>query len=758
MTIKPDELAPRRLLRRLRDVMASSGNAQQRLDDVVQIIAADMVAEVCSVYLLRAGEVLELFASKGLKPSAVHLTRLRLGEGLVGHIAASAKPLNLADAQSHPDFAYRPETGEEVFHSLLGVPILHGGRVVGVLVVQNQTRRLYSEVDLELLQTIAMVLAELVAGGELVPRDELFPVEGNVVLPVRLEGIPLSPGLAIGQAVLHQPRIELREMIAEDSTREHTRFEEALDKFHSALDELVAAADIVIGSEHHEIIESYRMFTKDRGWLGRIHEAIGSGLTAEAAVQKVQEETRVRMEAITDSIIREKLYDLDDLANRLIRHLTGQESTAARADLPDDMVLVARSMGPAELLDYDPRKLRALVLEEGSPTSHVAVVARALNIPILAGVKGALEKINSLEPVIIDCDGSQIFIRPGEDVQQTFAESMHVLAARQALYAAIRHKPAVTEDGVSISLNLNAGLLMDLKHLEESGVDGIGLYRTEILFMIRPRFPSVDEQAELYRRILDQAGDKPVTFRTLDIGGDKALPYFRADQGAEENPAMGWRALRIALDRPQLFRQQVRALLYASAGRWLRIMFPMVAEVAEYMAARKLLEMEISRAKRQGEKLPDKIEVGAMMEVPSLFWQLPALLAHSNFLSVGSNDFFQFFFANDRGNPRLAERYDSLSPASLTFLRTLVQQCDAAEVPLALCGEMAGRPLDAMALLGLGFRNLSMSPPAIGPVKTMTHHLRLSELSSYLETLCSLPDHSVRDKLRAYALDHGIPT
>lgn len=758
MTTKPDELAPRRLLRRLRDVMASSGNAQRRLDDVTNIIAADLIAEVCSVYLLRAGEVLELFASKGLKPTAVHRTRLRLGEGLVGHIAATAKPLNLADAQTHPDFAYRPETGEEIFHSLLGVPILHGGHMVGVLVVQNQTRRLYSEIDLELLQTIAMVLAELVAGGELVPKDELFSVEGNVVLPIRLGGVALNPGLAMGQAILHQPRIELREMIAEDPIREHARFEESLGKFHSALDELVAAADIVTGSEHHEILESYRMFTKDRGWLGRIGEAIESGLTAEAAVQKVQEETRVRMEAITDPIIREKLYDLDDLANRLIQHLTGQESTAAGADLPDDVVLVARNMGPAELLDYDPKKLRALVLEGGSATSHVAIVARTLNIPVLARVKGALAKIDPLEPVIVDCDGSQVFVRPGEDVQQTFAESMRVLAERQALYAAIRHKPAITADDVSISLNLNAGLLIDLGHLEESGADGIGLYRTEILFMIRPRFPSTDEQTELYRRILDQAGEKPVTFRTLDIGGDKLLPYFYADQGSEENPAMGWRALRIALDRPQLLRQQARALLRAAAGRRLRVMFPMVAEVAEYMAARKLLEMEVSRAKRQGEKLPDKIEVGAMLEVPALFWQLPALLAHSDFLSVGSNDLLQFFFANDRGNPRLSERYDSLSPASLTFLHTLVQKCDSAKVPLALCGEMAGRPLDAMALLGLGFRSLSMAPSAIGPVKTMTHDLRLAELSSYMETLYSLPDHSVRNKLRAYALDHGIPT
>jgi len=755
MTTKADELAPRRLLRRLRDVMASSGSPQQRLDDVVKLIAADMVAEVCSTYLLRAGEVLELFASKGLKPAAIHHTHLRLGEGLVGHIAATATPLKLADAQAHSNFAYRPETGEEIYHSLLGVPILHGGRMVGVLVVQNRSRRLYSEVDLELLQTVAMVLAEIVTGGKLVPREELFSVEGNAVLPLGLKGTILNPGLAMGRAVLHQPRIELRELVSEDPKKERTRFEKALGKFHTALDALLAATDMATGSEHREILETYRMFAQDRGWLGRINEAIGSGLTAEAAVQKVQEETHVRMESVTDPVIREKLHDLDDLAHRLIQHLTGHESTAAAADLPDDVVLVARNMGPAELLDYDPGKLRALVLEEGSPTSHVAIVARTLDIPVLARVKGVLEKIDPLEPVIVDCENAQIFIRPSDDVQQAFSESMAMLAERQARYASVRNLKTVTADGVPISLNLNAGLLVDLKALEERGADGIGLYRTEILFMVCSKFPDVDEQTEFYRRILDQAGEKPVTFRTLDIGGDKRLPYF-SDTGREENPAMGWRALRIALDRPQLLRQQARALLRAAAGRRLRVMFPMVAEVAEYIAARKLLEMEVSRAKQRGEKLPDTIEIGAMLEVPALFWQLPTLLRHVDFLSVGSNDLFQFFFANDRGNPRLSGRYDVLSPPALNFLGALVRQCDSKNVPVALCGEMAGQPLDAMALLGLGFRNLSMSASAIAPVKEMALSLHLAEFSDYLETLGGRSDHSVRDKLRAYAMDHGV--
>jgi phosphotransferase system enzyme I (PtsP) len=745
----------RLLLRRLRDVMAGGGSAQERLNKIVTIIAAEMVAEVCSTYLMRAGEVLELFATRGLKPEAVHKTRLRVGEGLVGDIAAHARPLVLPEAQSHPNFAYRPETGEEIYHSWMGVPILRGGRVLGVLVVQNRTPRHYTEEEVETLETIATVLAELAASGELVGPDEMQQsTEGIGLLPVRLEGVVLNAGLAMGHAVLHEPRILLKQMVAEDPRKEMERFREAAATMQSALDDMLAASDLADGGEHRDILESYRMFAEDRGWLGRIAETIKTGLTAEAAVQKVKDDTRARMDQVVDPYLRERLIDLEDVANRLIKHLMGDGSPAAADALPEEVILVARDMGPAELLDYDRRRLRGLVLEEGSATSHVAIVARALDIPVLGRVGSLLRRVEPMDPLVIDGNNGQVFVRPGDDIRQTFAESMRVSASRRAMFEATRELPAVTRDGVTISLNVNAGLLIDMPHLAASGADGVGLFRTEIPFMVRADFPDVATQTEIYRRVLEIAGDKPVVFRTLDVGGDKVLPYWRGDD--EENPAMGWRAIRIGLDRPVMLRQQLRALVRAAADRPLHIMFPMISQVIEFEAARRVLEIELDRARRSREPLPAEIRVGAMFEVPALAWQLEDLLARIDFLSVGSNDLRQFLFATDRGNPRIADRYDTLSPAMLGLLDRLVQGSVAAGVPISLCGEMAGHSLDAMALIGLGFRSLSMAPSAVGPIKTMIRSLDLGQAAAYLRSVLHLPVASLRSPLRAFARDHEV--
>lgn len=745
---------PRRLLRRLRDVMASPRSAQERLDQIANIIAADMVAEVCSVYLMRAGEVLELFATEGLSASAVHSTRLRVGEGLVGTVAATGKSLNLSDAQSHPNYVYRPETGEEVYHSLMGVPIVRAGRVAGVLVVQNRTRRHYTEEEVEALYIIATVVAELAGSGALVSPSEILPVDGNALLPLRFGGVRLNGGLGMGVAVLHQRHVTIDKLVAEDPEREMERLGEALAAMQSALDAMMASQALAASGEHRDVLETYRMFAEDRGWRRRLQEAIASGLTAEAAVQQVQDETRLRMGQITDPYLRERLSDLEDLTNRLMQHLSPGSSQFPGLDMNEDIVLIGRNMGPAELLDYQYSRLRALVLEEGSPTSHVSIVARALDIPVIGQIEGVLSKVTALDPVIVDGDNAQMFVRPSEDIQQDFAASVAARAERRAIHATLRDLPAETLDGVRISLCLNAGLLIDLHHLHAIGADGIGLYRTEIPFMVRPDFPGIVAQTDLYQRILEQTGDKPVIFRTLDIGSDKALPYWK--QSGEENPAMGWRAIRIALDRPAMLRQQVRALIRAARGRDLQLMFPMVAEVAEFDRARAIVDLELDHARKQGQPLPSPVRVGVMLEVPALAWQLPALLRRVDFVSVGSNDFFQFFFASDRGNTRVSSRYDVLSPAALGCLASIVEHCRAADVPLSLCGEMAGNPLEAMALLGVGFRTVSMSPNALGGVKSMVRSLRLGDVEIFVKSLLDSSDHSVRGKLSTFARDHGV--
>ena len=665
---------------------------------------------------------------------------------------AHGRPLALDDAQSHPQFAYRPETGEEIYHSLAGVPIVRSGRVLGVLVVQNRTQRQYDEEEIETLQTIAMVLAEMVSAGHFVSPNEVQQVDGIGLLPLRIDGVQLTPGVAIGRAVLHEPRIMIQRVVAEDVTQETRRFQEALGAVRDDVDRLLEAEDMQSG-EHREILETFRMFVDDRGWRERVREAIDTGLTAEAAVQRAFDDVRTRLGQSTDPYIRERLSDLQDLTNRLLLRLTGRAASESPGQ-PDDMIVVARDMGPAELLDYDRARLRGLVLEEGSALSHVAIVARALDIPVVGRAPDVLSRIEPGDPIVVDGDNAQVLVRPAEDILQSVHVAIDARAERQRKYAALREAPPVTRDQARIGLHLNAGLLIDVQHLDDTGADGIGLYRTEIPFMVRSEFPDVDAQAWLYGRVLDVADGRPVTFRTLDVGGDKVLPYVGAF--GDDNPAMGWRAIRIGLDRPAMLRRQLRALIQAANGRPLSVMFPMIAEVAELLRARALLDLELERARRRGQAAPGRLRVGVMFEVPALAWQLDSLLPHIDFISVGTNDLLQFLFAADRGNSRLAGRYDSLSPALLRLLHFVVEKARPAGVDLAVCGEMAGRPVEALALLAVGVRTLSMSPGAIGPIKAMIRSLDLAEATGFVRSALAQPDRPLRETLRLFAADHAI--
>lgn len=755
MSLGAGAAGPRVLLRRLRELMADKGSPQSRLDRIVKLIAANMVAEVCSVYLMRPGNMLELFATEGLKPESVHKTRLKIGEGLIGTIAEQAEPMMLADAWAHPNFAYKPETGEEIFHSLMGAPVIFDGRVAGVVAVQNRKKRVYTDEESEALQTIAMVLAEMIGAGVLLTKDEIAPEIARARLPARIEGLRLADGLAIGVAVLHEPRIEVANLIAENSGAERERLRAALEAMRARIDAMLETDAFSAGGEHRDVLEAYRMFAHDKGWMLKIEEAIGTGLTAEAAVHRVQVETHARMQQVSDPYLRERLHDLEDLANRLLRHLVGGIETAAAGLIPEDTVLLARNMGPAELLDYDRKRLRAIALEEGSPNAHVAIVARALDIPVVGRLSDLLERVEPGDRVVVDAEHAQIFARPPAEVVQAFSRAMESRAARRAEYAAMRDLPAVTRDGQAVALMMNAGLLVDLPQLQATGADGIGLYRTELVLMVRSAFPDVAAQAEFYGRVIEQTEGKPVIFRTFDIGGDKAVPFFGGDR--EENPALGWRAIRIGLDRPVILRTQIRALLESHVGRRLDIMFPMIADVAEFEAAKRMLKREVSRLRRLKKPEPADIRIGTMLEVPALAFQLDALLPKVDFISVGSNDLVQFLFASDRGNPRLAERYDNLAPSVLALLRSLAEACQRSRVPLSICGEMAGSPIEAMALIGLGFRSLSMSPVSVGPVKAMLRALDAKAFRGFLEPLLASGERSLRAKIEAYAKSQGVP-
>ncbi|MDR6101166.1 phosphotransferase system enzyme I (PtsP) [Agrobacterium larrymoorei] len=704
----------------------------------------------------RSDSILELYATEGLNKDAVHLAQLKMGQGLVGTIAASAQPLNLSDAQAHPAFRYLPETGEEIYHSFLGVPILRSGRTLGVLVVQNKTSRTYREDEVEALETTAMLIAEIVASGEL-KKITRPGVELDLTRAVSIDGDAYGEGIGLGHVVLHDPRIVVTNLLNEDADTEIRRLAEAIGSLRISIDDMLQRRDVATEGEHREVLETYRMFAHDQGWVRRMEEAIRNGLTAEAAVEKVQSDTKARMMRLTDPYLRERMHDFDDLANRLLRQLMGFGGRGPEHEFPVDAIVLARAMGAAELLDYPREKLRGLVLEDGAVTSHVVIVARAMGIPVIGQATGIVALAENNDPIIIDGDDGKVHLRPVTDLQRAYEEKVRLRARRQEQFRALRDVEPITKDGQKVSLKMNAGLLVDLPQLEESGADGIGLFRTELQFMIASNMPKGEEQEAFYRSVLRQAKGKPVTFRTLDIGGDKVVSYMRGQE--EENPALGWRAIRLSLDRPGLLRTQMRALLRAASGAELKMMLPMVTEVSEIHAVRELMQKEVQHLSKFSHALPRKLQFGVMLEVPSLMWQLDELMSEVDFVSVGSNDLFQFSMAVDRGNARVSDRFDTLGKPFLRILRDIIRAGERNNTPVTLCGEMASKPLSAMALIGLGFRSISMSPTAIGPVKAMLlgvdAGLLAEELNAALDDSKSL--ESTRDLLVRFAATHSIP-
>lgn len=737
----------RAMLRRLRQVMAEPGDGQQRLDKITQVIAINMVAEVCSIYLQREPRVLELFATEGLRKDAVHKARLRIGEGLVGLIAQRAAPLSTDDAPGTPGFQYLPETGEEIYRSFCGVPIQRLGKVLGVLVVQNKAARVYDEDEIDALEVVAMVIAEMAESGLLAPGRGLDLARRG---PLAFRAVGAAEGAAIGVAHLHDPKVAIANPIVDDVEAERARLRAAMAELQSEVDRLLDADLLKGGGEHRDVLETYRMFAHDKGWLRRLDEAVASGVVAEVAVERVQSAARARMDRVADPYLRERLHDLDDLANRLLRTLSGVKPPPP----PEGSILIARSIGPAELLELGGR-VKGVVLEEGSAGGHAAIVARALGVPLVVQAHGIAAEAETGDRVIVDGDEGVAHLRPEQGVVGAFGEKLAAQAEAQALYRALRDAPAVTRDGVAISLQMNAGLPVDMAAMVESGADGVGLYRTELMFMIRATMPGRDAQTETYARIMDAAQGRRVVFRTLDIGSDKILPYMRRIE--EENPAMGWRAVRFGLDRPRLMSMQLQALLRAAAGRPLSVMFPFVSTYGEFRAARAMLLRERDRLAALGRPAPERLEVGAMLETPSLAYAPEAFFLEADFVSVGGNDLQQFFFAADRGNERVRRRYDPLTPAYLAFLRQIVERCAASGTPLSFCGEMASRPLEALALAALGFRALSMRASALGPVKRLLRAADLGAAWGEIARACDEDAATVRPALDAWARAQRLP-
>ena len=738
----------RKLLRRLRDVLAIPAKGQDRLDRITHLIADSMQTEVCSIYLFRDPETLELCATQGLKKGAVHKTRMKLGEGLVGRVARSGQPINTANAPGEKGFRYMPETGEELYSSFLGVPIQRVGEKLGVLVVQSKAARAYSDEETDAIEVVAMVLAEMTELGA-------FAGDGNGLgalhkQPVVFRGGTGQEGAAEGRVWLHEPRVVVLNPVADDPLTEIDRIRAAVGELRVSIDDLMEAESL--DKEQKAVLEAYRMFAHSRGWLRRMEEDIQRGLSAEAAVEKEQSAARARLEQVPDSYLRERLSDLDDLSNRLLRILTGQGKDTG-ATMPDNPVLVARNIGPAELLDYG-RKLRGVVLEEGSVGSHAAVVARALAIPLVIHAKGITGEALNGDAILVDGDQGIAHLRPEETVARSFRDKIAMQAEAQKRYASLRDLPATTRDGVTVELYMNAGLMADLPSLVGSGAEGVGLFRTELQFLIRNKMPQRAELATLYGRVMDAAKGRPVAFRTLDIGSDKVLPYMKPND--EPNPAMGWRAIRVGLDKPGVLRMQLQALLRASNGRPLSVMFPFISEFGEFQTARSHMLREIHRERSLGHQVPEHIEIGAMLETPSLAYAPDAFFQLTDFISIGGNDLKQFFFAADRENERVRKRYDVLNISFLAFLEQIVKRCQPFGTKLSFCGEDAGRPVEALAFAAIGLRRLSMRPASIGPVKSLLRGIDLGQARAIIDKARADGAESARPALMEFMAGQSL--
>lgn len=743
--------ATRLLMNRLRQMMAEDGETRSRLDNVVRLIASTMVADVCSIYLRHRGGQLVLIATEGLKPEAVGNTKLAANEGLVGLVARRAEPMAIQDAPRHPSFSYRPETGEDPFHAFLGVPVLRGGRVIGVLTVQNRTERLYGDEEIDTLQTIAMVLAEIV--------DRIDPEHlGNGDVQKRsrnlasLKGRVFCDGLGYGRAVLHDPVVPAAKFFAGDQEVEAKRLKKALVDLKASIDRMVSIDGAVLGDDPRDVMETYRLLAHDPSWAEKLQEGVRSGLSAEASVDRARREHRARLQSARDPYLRERLYDLEDLDNRLLRILGGDEGKPQITE--ERSVLVARRLGPAELLEYANAGLRGILMEEAAASSHAAIVARALGIPTLGGIEGLTTRIDQGDWLIVDAEEGVLHVRPDDSLYDAYKARVALRSERQAAYAALREKPAKTKDGTHVRLMLNAGLDLDLDMLEQAGADGVGLFRTEFQFLVSETLPTLEDQITLYRQVLDKAKGRPVVFRSLDLGGDKVLPALNLQR--EENPALGWRSIRFALDHKGLFRRQLRALVRAAGNDPLTVMFPMVTVPQEFFAAKELLMKEVDWSAKATGKRPSHISVGVMLETPALAFSLKELAGEAEFLSVGTNDLMQFFYAADRMTPNVSDRYDLVFPSALRFLKMVAESCSEHGIRLSACGEATGSTLSALCFVALGFTNLSMSAGSIGPVKRMIRSLDMKAFQADFLTVLDKPNDSFRNQLLALAAEHGV--
>ncbi len=726
------------VLQKIQHSISENLETSVKLEHIMKLIADGLSADACACYITVDDTYLELFCKYGLENE--YKGNIRYGETITGEIAAQRCSIS------------RTDPSHLIFKSALGSPMLRWNKTSGVILIINKQERQYTQDETSVLETIAMFLTTFFSTEEISYYKKKLIKSRGLNLKDRLKGIVLNKGFGVGCAVVHQRRQALVKIFSEDKNIEFARLEDAKERMNKNLDEKFNSTRLGIG-EHTDILETYRMFAKDKGWYKKISDNIEIGLTAEAAIEKAYEDMWNRLSLSTDSYLRERLLDLRDVADRLQLFLSGETADNTK-NTDEDIIIVAQTMGPADLMDYDYTKIRGLIIEDGTPTMHVAIVAKALNIPVIAKIHGIFKDVKDGELLGIDGQEGYVYINPADDIKEKFKSRQKNLSIVLEQLKKLKKYPNKTIDGTKIKLNINIGLDFDMDYLDSTKCDGIGLYRTEIPFMSADRMPDVNEQIAFYKKLLDKAGDKSVIFRSLDVGSDKLLPYW--NDMNEDNPAIGWRSIRITLDRRAILRNQMKAFLRACANKELCVMFPMIASLEEFLDAKETLLLEYEKEKRKGHTVPKSVKVGLMIEVPSVIFQLDEILKHADFVSVGTNDLAQFIFACDRGNPRIIDRYDVLSAPFLRVLREIIKKADKAKVSCSVCGEMASNPIEAMVLIGLGYRKLSVAGSAYSNIKNMIRSLNAQDITDYVQFLLKSPKRTLRPQLLSYAVDHAI--
>ncbi|CAI8352329.1 MAG: phosphoenolpyruvate--protein phosphotransferase [Litorivicinaceae bacterium] len=704
------------ILRRLVQAVTDAATLDEALTIIVTRIKGTMQTGVCSVYLLdESTDRWLLMATDGLNPSSVRVASLAKTEGLVGTVGSRGELVNLDDAPNHPAFRFLRETGEEIFQSFLGVPIVHQREILGVLVVQQTTQRKFSDDEEALLVTVAAQISALIAHAKVSGRLQLSHTDGEKPFDVHFQGVAGVSGVTTGTAFVRQPPAILRRVKdakTDDPKRELEDFQSALSEVKAELRQISDTLSEHLERKETALFDTYLRMLEDHTLSGEVCQRIRSGETAPTALKYVVLDLVARFNAMDDAYLRERATDLLDLGRRILAKLLREQSESF--EYPDDLILVAEDVTPVMLGEVATRSLRAIVSVKGSANSHVAILARSLGIPAVMGaVDLPLGEISGAH-LIVDGWRGEVIVEPSEHVLSEYQRAIQDAAILEMDLEQVEPGTAVTSDGQHVYLMLNAGPFGELSKRERSWIDGVGLYRTEFIFLSRSRFPTEDEQEGEYRAELQSYSPMPVVMRTLDIGGDKSLPYFSID---EENPFLGWRGIRVTLDHPEIFLTQIRAMLKADSGLGnLRILLPMITTLEELRASKILIQRVVLELASEGYEVLAP-QVGVMIEVPSAVYIAPELAKEADFLSVGSNDLTQYLLAVDRTNSRVADMFDGFHPAILRALEITSKAGTNAKIPVALCGEMAGDPLAAVLLVGLGFKELSMSSAALAQVK-----------------------------------------